>query len=147
MKAVKTGDPAADETQLGPVSSKEQLHTLCEQVAKSVEGGANLICGGKPSGVGQYFPPTVLANCKPGTPANEDELFQPVAFIIKAKDYEDAMRIANESRYGPRGGIFWTDEDRVVKLARDHFDTGMIRINSFGAVDPNMPFGGVKDSG
>ncbi len=148
MKAIKMGDPKATDTQLGPVSSKEQLDTLAEQVAKSVAGGATLLCGGTPqNGVGQYFPATVLANCKPGTPAYDDELFGPVASIIKAEDDEAAMRIANDSRYGLGGGIFTKDEAKAVKLARDHFDTGMIRINSFGTADPNMPFGGVKDSG
>ncbi len=148
MKAIKMGDPTAEDTQLGPVSSREQFDTLAEQVAKSVEGGAVILCGGtRPTGVGQYFPATVLANCQPGTPAYDDELFGPVASIIKAKDDDDAMRIANDSRYGLGGGIFTKDEERAVKLARDHFDTGMIRINSFGTADPNMPFGGVKDSG
>ena len=80
-------------------------------------------------------------------PAYDDELFGPVASVIRAKDDEDAMRIANDSRYGLGGGIFTKDEDKAVRLARDHFDTGMVRINSFGAADPNMPFGGVKDSG
>ena len=148
MKAVKMGDPMKEDTQLGPVSSKDQFDTLCEQVAKSVEGGAELLCGGKPQeGKGQYYPPTVLANCKPGTPAYDDELFGPVASIIKAKDDKDAMRIANDSRYGLGGGIFTKDEEKAIALARDHFDTGMVRINSFGTADPNMPFGGVKNSG
>ncbi|KDA03151.1 NAD-dependent succinate-semialdehyde dehydrogenase [Hyphomonas oceanitis] len=148
MKAVKMGDPMKDDTQLGPVSSKDQFDTLCEQVSKSVEGGADLLCGGKPQeGKGQYYPPTVLANCKPGTPAYDDELFGPVASIIKARDDKDAMRIANDSRYGLGGGIFTKDEEKAIALARDHFDTGMVRINSFGTADPNMPFGGVKDSG
>jgi succinate-semialdehyde dehydrogenase/glutarate-semialdehyde dehydrogenase len=80
-------------------------------------------------------------------PAYDDEIFGPVASIIRARDDDDAMCLANESRYGLGGGIFSKDEDRAFKLARDHFDTGMIRINTFGAVDPNMPFGGVKDSG
>ena len=148
MKNVKMGDPMKDETQLGPVSSKDQFDTLCEQVSKSVEAGADLLCGGKPpEGKGQYYPPTVLANCKPGTPAYDDELFGPVASIIRAKDDKDAMRIANDSRYGLGGGIFTKDEEKAIALARDHFDTGMVRINSFGTADPNMPFGGVKDSG
>lgn len=148
MKAVKMGDPRDSDTQLGPVSSQEQFDTLKEQVAKSVDGGADLLCGGTPPDrIGQYFPATVLANCPPGTPAYDDELFGPVASIIKAKDDEDAMRIANDSRYGLGGGIFCKDEARAEELARDHFDTGMIRINSFGAADANMPFGGVKDSG
>ena len=149
MKAITMGDPTAEDTQLGPVSSKEQFDTLVEQVGKSVAGGATLLCGGDPEEdpSGWYYPATVLADCKKGTPAYDDELFGPVASIIRAKDDEDAMRIANDSRYGLGGGIFTKDEDKAIRLARDHFDTGMVRINSFGAADPNMPFGGVKNSG
>ncbi|SDZ59617.1 succinate-semialdehyde dehydrogenase / glutarate-semialdehyde dehydrogenase [Jannaschia faecimaris] len=87
------------------------------------------------------------ADRAPGMPAYDDEIVGPVAAVIRAKDDEDAIRIANDSRYGLGGGIFCKDEDRALKLARDHFDTGMIRINSFGAADPNMPFGGVNVSG
>ncbi|MBL4717297.1 MAG: NAD-dependent succinate-semialdehyde dehydrogenase [Erythrobacter sp.] len=148
MQRAKMGDPTAEDTELGPVSSQEQFDTLVEQVGKSVEKGATLLCGGDPEeGEGYYYPATVLADCKPGMPAYDDELFGPVASIIRAKDDEDAMRIANDSRYGLGGGIFTRDEDKAIRLARDHFDTGMVRINSFGAADPNMPFGGVKDSG
>ena len=148
MQRAKMGDPTAEDTELGPVSSQEQFDTLVEQVGKSVEQGATLLCGGDPQeGEGYYYPATVLADCKPGMPAYDDELFGPVASIIRAKDDEDAMRIANDSRYGLGGGIFTKDEDKAIRLARDHFDTGMVRINSFGAADPNMPFGGVKNSG
>ena len=142
------GDPTKDETQLGPLSSREQFDTIVEQVNKSLEAGAKLLCGGDPiDGEGCYYPATVLAECKPGMPAYDDELFGPVASVIRAMDDDDAMRIANDSRYGLGGGIFTKDEEKAIRLARDHFDTGMIRINSFGAADPNMPFGGVKDSG
>lgn len=148
MKAITMSEPTADDTQLGPIASKGQFDTLCEQVAKSIDGGATLLCGGVPDkAVGYYFPPTVLADCRPGTPAYDDELFGPVASIIKARDDADAMRIANDSRYGLGGGIFTRDEKKAFRLARDHFDTGMVRINTFGTADPNMPFGGVKDSG
>ncbi|MEP3143653.1 NAD-dependent succinate-semialdehyde dehydrogenase [Qipengyuania citrea] len=148
MKGVTMGDPTKEDTQLGPLSSKEQFDTIVEQVAKSIDQGATLLCGGDPADDdGCYYPATVLADCKPGMPAYDDELFGPVASVIRAKDDEDAMRIANDSRYGLGGGIFTKDEDKAVRLARDHFDTGMVRINSFGAADPNMPFGGVKDSG
>jgi succinate-semialdehyde dehydrogenase/glutarate-semialdehyde dehydrogenase len=148
MKVIRLGDPKDEDNQLGPLSSAEQFDTICEQVTKSVEGGAEILCGGTaPNRTGQYYPATVLANCKPGTPAYDDEIFGPVAAIIKARDDADAMRIANDSRYGLGGGIFSKDEDKAMKLAHDHFDTGMIRINSFGTADPNMPFGGVKDSG
>ncbi|GMN12353.1 NAD-dependent succinate-semialdehyde dehydrogenase [Altererythrobacter sp. MTPC7] len=149
MKAVTMGDPNKEDTQLGPVSGKDQFDTLVEQVGKSIDAGATVLCGGDPdeNADGYYYPATVLADCKPGMPAYDDELFGPVASIIRAKDDEDAMRIANDSRYGLGGGIFTKDEDKAIRLARDHFDTGMVRINSFGAADPNMPFGGVKDSG
>ncbi len=148
MAAIKMGDPTAEDTQLGPMASKEQFKTLSKQVEKSIAGGAQVACGGNPPDrVGQYYPATVLVNCQPGTPAYDDELFGPVASVIKAKDDADAMRIANDSRYGLGGGIFSRDEDNAIRLARDHFDTGMVHINSFGAADPNMPFGGVKDSG
>jgi succinate-semialdehyde dehydrogenase/glutarate-semialdehyde dehydrogenase len=148
MKGVTMGDPTKDDTQLGPLSSKEQFDTIVEQVSKSIDQGATLLCGGDPADdAGCFYPATVLADCKPGMPAYDDELFGPVASVIRAKDDEDAMRIANDSRYGLGGGIFTKDEDKAVRLARDHFDTGMVRINSFGAADPNMPFGGVKDSG
>ena len=80
-------------------------------------------------------------------PAYDGELFGPVASLIKAKDDEDAMRIANDSRYGLGGGIFSRNEDRAIELARLHFDTGMVNINGYGLAHPHLPFGGVKDSG
>ena len=148
MKAVTMGDPMKQDTQLGPLSSRDQFDTIVDQVQQSVASGATLLCGGDPADAkGCYYPATVLADCKPGMPAHDDELFGPIAAIIRAKDDEDAMRIANASRYGLGGGIFSRDEAKAVRMARDHFDTGMVRINSFGAADPNMPFGGVKNSG
>jgi len=148
MQAITMGDPTADATQLGPLSSKEQFDTLAEQVSKSIAGGATLLCGGVPTeSDGYFFPATVLADCQPGTPAYDDELFGPVASVIMARDDRDAMRIANDSRYGLGGGIFSKNTDEAFRLARDQFDTGMVRINVFGTADPNMPFGGVKDSG
>ncbi|MBZ2168099.1 NAD-dependent succinate-semialdehyde dehydrogenase [Marinobacter sp. F4216] len=148
MQDINMGDPSDDNTQLGPLSSQAQFDTVKEQVDASVAKGAKILCGGKvPDQTGAYYPSTVLADLKPGMPAYDDEIFGPVASIIRARDDEDAMRLANESRYGLGGGIFSRDEEHALKLARDYFDTGMIRINSFGAADPNMPFGGVKDSG
>lgn len=148
MKKINMGDPTDENVQLGPLSSQDQFETVRDQVKESVDKGAKVLCGGEvPDRTGAYYPATVLSDLKPGMPAFDDEIFGPVASIIRAKDDEDAMRLANDSRYGLGGGIFSKDEDRALKLAREHFDTGMIRINSFGAADPNMPFGGVKDSG
>jgi succinate-semialdehyde dehydrogenase/glutarate-semialdehyde dehydrogenase len=148
MRDITMGDPTDPASQLGPLSSQDQFDTVKDQVDKSVAKGATVLCGGTaPDRKGAYYPATVLADATPGMPAYDDEIFGPVAAVIRAKDDADAMRIANDSRYGLGGGIFSRDEERALKLARDHFDTGMVRINSFGAADPNMPFGGVKDSG
>jgi succinate-semialdehyde dehydrogenase/glutarate-semialdehyde dehydrogenase len=148
MSEIQMGDPMEEGTKLGPLSSNEQFETVRDQVKESVANGAKVLCGGEvPDRTGAYYPATVLGDVTPGMPAYDDEIFGPVASVIRAKDDEDAMRIANDSRYGLGGGIFCKDEERALKLAREHFDTGMVRINSFGAADPNMPFGGVKDSG
>ena len=148
MKDIRMGDPMDANSHLGPLSSEAQFDTVKGQVDDSVAKGATVLCGGQaPDRIGAYYPATVLADLRPGMPAYDDEIFGPVASVIRAKDDEDAMRLANESRYGLGGGIFSRDEVRALKLARDHFDTGMVHINSFGAMDPNMPFGGVKDSG
>ncbi len=148
MSEVKMGDPNEESTQLGPMAREDLRDELHEQVVKSVEKGAKIACGGEiPDGEGFFYPATVLENVQPGQPAYEDELFGPVASLIKAKDNEDAMRIANDSRFGLGGGIFSKDEDAAFEIAEKHFDTGMVFINSFGLADPAMPFGGVKNSG
>ena len=148
MKEIEAGDPTKKETAMGPMVTEEMRDTLHKQLEESVEKGAEILAGGKlPEGKGFYYPATVLGNVQPGQPAYEEEFFGPVASLIKAKDNEDAMRIANDSRFGLGGGIFSEDEKKAIELAQKHFDTGMVFINSFGLADPNMPFGGVKDSG
>lgn len=148
MKDLKVGDPTSENTDMGPMARKDLREKLHEQVEKSVENGAEILCGGEiPDGKGYYYPATVLDQVKPGQPAYDDELFGPVASLIKAKDNEDAMRIANDSKFGLGGGIFSKDIEKATEFAEKHFDTGMVFINSFGLAEPNMPFGGVKDSG
>ncbi|SIQ65452.1 NAD-dependent succinate-semialdehyde dehydrogenase [Maribacter ulvicola] len=148
MKALKSGDPKQEETDLGPMAREDLREKIHEQVQESVEKGAVVLCGGQiPEGEGYFYPATVLSNVESGQPAYDDELFGPVASLIKAKDNEDAMRIANDSRFGLGGGIFSKDVEKAAELAEKHFDTGMVFINSFGLAEPNMPFGGVKDSG
>ncbi len=148
MQGVTYGDPTDPNTRLGPMAREDLRKDLHEQVTKSVEKGATILCGGEiPDGKGFFYPATVLADVTPGQPAYDDELFGPVASLIRAKDSEDAMRIANDSRYGLGGGIFSEDTDKAFELAQKYFDTGMVFINSFGLAQPNMPFGGVKNSG
>ncbi len=146
--AIRMGDPNDANTQLGPMVSKAQRDTLHEQVSKSVAQGARLVVGGEiPDRTGAFYPATVLADVAPGQVAYEDELFGPAAAIIKAKDDDDALRIANDSRYGLGGGIFSRDVKRARKLATTYFDTGMVCINTFNVASPALPFGGVKASG
>ena len=148
MAAVETGDPMDETTQLGPMARYDLRDTLAKQVEESVEKGARIACGGEvPEGPGAYYPATVLLDVKPGQPAYDDELFGPVASVIRAEDDQDAMRIANDSRYGLGGGIFSRNADRALDLAKAEFDTGMVMINGYDIATPNLPFGGVKDSG
>ena len=146
--AIELGDPTDADTKLGPLVSCEQRDKLHDQVEESVSKGARLVTGGKIADrTGWFYPATVLADVAPGQPAYDDELFGPAASIIKAEDDEDAMRIANDSRYGLGGGIFSRNVDRAREMAAKHFDTGMVFINTFDVASPAMPFGGVKDSG
>ena len=146
--AIAMGDPNAADTQLGPLVSRRQRDQVHAQVDESVAKGAKLVIGGTiPDRTGWFYPATALVDVAPGQPAYDDEIFGPVAAIIKAKDDEDAMRIANDSRYGLGGGIFSKDVDRAVNMATTYFDTGMVNINTFSVASPDMPFGGVKDSG
>lgn len=148
MQSLKAGDPTQEDSDLGPMARVDLRDDLHEQVEDSVRKGAKILCGGeKPSGKGAFYPVTVLDNVTPGQPAYDDELFGPVAALIRAKDDEDAMRIANDSRYGLGGGIISKDVKRATELASKYFDTGMVFINGFGVATPEMPFGGVKNSG
>ena len=148
FKAIQMGDPTKDDTQLGPLVTEEQRDKLHEQVKDSIDNGAKLLVGGEiPDRQGWFYPASVLAEVKSGQPAYDDELFGPVASIIRAKDDEDAMRLANDSRYGLGGGIFSKNVERARELASKYFDTGMVSINGFNIASPDLPFGGVKDSG
>jgi len=145
---ITIGDPNDTDTQLGPLVSCRQRDQVHAQVAESVAKGARILVGGTvPERTGWFYPATALVDVASGQPAYDDEIFGPVAAIIKAKDDEDAMRIANDSRYGLGGGIFSKDVERAVKMAATYFDTGMVNINTFALASPDMPFGGVKDSG
>ncbi|HET7267579.1 MAG TPA: NAD-dependent succinate-semialdehyde dehydrogenase [Oleiagrimonas sp.] len=148
MKQIQYGDPAKPDTQLGPIARADLREKLHKAVSESVDKGATCLFGGKvPDGAGYFYPATVLEDVKPGMPAYDEELFGPVAALIKVADEDEAIRVANDSRYGLGGGIFSSDEDRAIGIARDLFDTGMVTINGYRLSQPQLPFGGVKDSG
>ena len=147
-KKLKVGDPTDENTDLGPMAREDLRDELHEQVKKSLDAGASLTLGGViPDSDGYFYPVTVLEDVSSGMPAYDDELFGPVASLIRARDDKQAMEVANDSRYGLGGGIFSTDTDKAVELAKDEFDTGMVNINGYSLAQPNLPFGGVKDSG
>ncbi|QJR80824.1 NAD-dependent succinate-semialdehyde dehydrogenase [Alteromonas pelagimontana] len=148
FKNLKMGDPTQEDTDLGPIARRDLRDSLHEQVKKSVDAGATCSLGGTiPDMKGFYYPLTILENVEPGMPAYDDELFGPVASFIRVSDDREAMQVANDSRYGLGGGIFSANKDKAIKLAREEFDTGMVNINGYTLAQPNLPFGGVKDSG
>ena len=146
--ASTSGNPMDDSSAIGPLARQDLREKLHEQVEQSVAKGATIAVGGTvPEGKGSFYPATILENVEKGQPAYDDELFGPVAALIRAKDTDDAMRIANDSRYGLGGAIFSKDTEKAVRLAREQFDTGMVYINGYGLANPALPFGGVKNSG
>lgn len=148
MSSLKMGDPNAEDTDVGPLARADLRDKLHQQVTESIEAGATVVCGCEiPDQAGFFYPPSILENVSPQMPAYDDELFGPVAALIRAKDDAQAMQIANGSRYGLGGGIFSANVERAVELAKKHFDTGMVNINGYALAQPNLPFGGVKDSG
>ncbi len=148
MTAIEMGDPNNDSTGLGPIAREDLRDDLHEQVTKSVHAGAKLTLGGEvPDRQGFFYPATVLEDVSPGMPAYDDELFGPVASIIRVADDNEAMRVANDSRFGLGGGIISKNVDKAIEMAINDFDTGMININGYNLANPNLPFGGVKDSG
>jgi succinate-semialdehyde dehydrogenase/glutarate-semialdehyde dehydrogenase len=147
MQAMKMGDPMDPTTQLGPLSTPKLAADLEEQVKKSVEMGARLLCGGTRIGPDSaYFPPTVLIDIPPDAPAYRDELFGPVASVFVARDVDDAIRIANDTRFGLASSAWTTDASEQERFARE-IDAGSVFVNEMVVSDPRFPFGGVKASG
>ena len=147
MEALRIGDPTDPGTDLGPLSSPDGLDTLDRQVRDTIAAGARLLTGGKPlGGPGNYYPPTVLTDIPEASPGYSEELFGPVALIWRARDIDDAIRIANESSFG-LGGSAWTRDPEEQQRFIYEIETGMIYINKFTASTPEVPFGGAKNSG
>jgi len=147
MSAMKVGDPMDRSTQIGPLARLDLLDALHGQVRTSIEQGAKLRLGGRRrSGKGFFYEPTVLAEVRPGMAAFDEETFGPVAAIIRAVDAEDAVRLANQSRYGLGASIWTKDADRAELLAGE-IESGCVFINGMVKSDPRLPFGGIKNSG
>jgi succinate-semialdehyde dehydrogenase/glutarate-semialdehyde dehydrogenase len=148
MSGYRMGDPARDDTKLGPMVSVKARDDIHAQVTASVEKGARLLLGGEvPDRSGAWYPATVLGDVRPGQPAHDEEVFGPVAAIIPAEDESDAIRIANASEFGLGSGVLTADLDRGRRIAADELEAGLSFVNENVRSDPRAPFGGVKHSG
>ena len=147
MAALKVGDPFDESTDVGPMSTPDGVSDLDRDVRKTIEAGAKVLTGGKPlDRPGYFYAPTVLVNIPLGSPAHKEELFGPVASVFRAKDIDDAIRIANDTRFG-LGASAWSNDAAEQRKFIDGLDAGMVFINRMVASDPRIPFGGVKWSG
>jgi succinate-semialdehyde dehydrogenase / glutarate-semialdehyde dehydrogenase len=147
MEALKVGDPLDESTELGPLSTADGVTDLVRDVQKTVEAGGRILTGGKSlNRPGNFYAPTVLTNIPKDSPAYREEFFGPVASIFRAKDVGDAIRIANDSRFG-LGASAWTNDKTERERLVTELEAGMVFINKMVASDPRVPFGGVKWSG
>ncbi len=142
-----TGDPLDSETMLAPLARADLRDDLHHQVQQSIALGAKLVTGGAPlSGAGFYYPATILDRVAPGMPAFDEELFGPVAGVIRVRDEEEAVAVANASRFGLGGSVWTADLARGESIAR-RLECGGTFVNGIVKSDPRLPFGGIKDSG
>lgn len=148
MKSKKMGNPFDETNHLGPQASVLLRDELHHQVQNSINLGARLLLGGEvPENEGAWYPPTVLSNVKKGMPAYDEELFGPVAALIKAKDEAEAIQIANDSIFGLGAAVFTQDVQRGERIAKEKIQAGCCFVNAFVKSDPRLPFGGIKESG
>jgi hypothetical protein len=147
MASVKIGDPMEEDTELGPLSSADASTGLAKQVKRAVDAGATLYLGGKPMDrPGNFFEPTILTNVTRDNPAYFEEFFGSVAQIYVVKSDDEAVELANDSRFGLAGAVFSKNIERAKALA-SRIETDAIWINTFASTAPELPFGGVKRSG
>jgi succinate-semialdehyde dehydrogenase/glutarate-semialdehyde dehydrogenase len=147
MESLRIGDPFDEKTELGPLATADAVTSLDAAVQKTLKAGARLLTGGHPLKLpGNYYAPTVLTNIPKESPAYGEELFGPVASIFRVKDQDEAIRIANDVRFG-LGASAWTNDDRERERFINELEAGMVFINKMVASDPRIPFGGVKQSG
>jgi succinate-semialdehyde dehydrogenase / glutarate-semialdehyde dehydrogenase len=147
MQELRVGDPFDDSTQLGPLASAEAVTSLDADVKKTVAGGARVLTGGSPlDRPGNFYAPTVLTDIPKDSPAYNEEFFGPVASIFRVRDIDQAITIANDTRFG-LGASAWTNDPVETERFINELDAGIVFLNKMVASDPRLPFGGVKYSG
>lgn len=147
MAALRMGDPMDDDTDLGPLateSGRDEIHELVEDARSH---GATIVVGGeRPERPGWYYPATVITKVTPAMRLYAEEAFGPVATVFKAADAEEALRIANDTTFGLSSAV-WTQDDDDVDFFTKKLDAGAVFVNGMSVSYPELPFGGVKDSG
>ena len=147
MQDAKLGNPTDEDVYFGPMARIDLRDEIHEQVEKTIKQGGKLVLGGKiPDRVGAFYPATILSDLKPGMTAFDEELFGPVASVIKAKDENEAIELANNSTFGLGSGVLTGNSKRGEKIALQ-LEAGNSFVNKLVASDPRMPFGGIKNSG
>jgi succinate-semialdehyde dehydrogenase/glutarate-semialdehyde dehydrogenase len=147
VEAMRMGDPLDPTTQIGPLARADLRETLERQVRDSVRMGARVLTGGeRGAGKGWYYQPTVLAGVTEDMPVFKEETFGPVAAVLRVRDADDAVRVANDSAYG-LGASVWTRDLKLGEALARRIESGAVFVNGMVASDPRLPFGGVKRSG
>jgi succinate-semialdehyde dehydrogenase/glutarate-semialdehyde dehydrogenase len=147
VRALRVGDPAARDTNVGPLARGDLRDTLERQVAESRRMGAEPLVGGdRLNGRGYFYAPTILDGVTDAMPAFREETFGPVAALIRARDVDHAIELANATEYG-LGAAVWTRDLEAAKGIARRIEAGTVFVNGLVASDPRMPMGGVKRSG
>jgi succinate-semialdehyde dehydrogenase/glutarate-semialdehyde dehydrogenase len=147
MRSLRVGDPMDEATEIGPLANEQILKSVHEQVQKTIAMGAKCLTGGnRIAGPGFFYEPTVLVDVPKDAPAFREEVFGPVAPVLRVRDAAEAIELANDSRYG-LGASAWTNDPIEQELFASELQSGMVFINAMVASDPRLPFGGVKRSG
>jgi succinate-semialdehyde dehydrogenase/glutarate-semialdehyde dehydrogenase len=144
MEGATMGDPSAEGTAVGPLSSKVAADRLEDQVNRAIAGGAEVVVGGKRDG--NFFEPTSRTGIKPGDEASQEEFFGPVAQVYKVGSEEEAVALANDTQFGLGSYLMTNDKEQADRVA-DQIEAGMVFINGAVADGPELPFGGFKRSG
>jgi succinate-semialdehyde dehydrogenase/glutarate-semialdehyde dehydrogenase len=142
--ASEPGDPTAEDTEVGPLSSETAAERLEDQVKRAIENGAAVVIGGKRDG--NYFEPTILTGIEPGDEASQEEFFGPVAQVYRVGSEDEAVDVANQTPFGLGSYLMTNDKEQADRVA-DRIEAGMVYVNLVGADSPELPFGGFKRSG
>ena len=147
LEKLKPGDPMDPQTTLGPLCTEGALNGVLAQIDTAIKGGAKVLLGGKRlNGRGFFLAPTILTDVTPANPAFHQEFFAPVAMVFRVKNEKEAVDLANDSPYGLGASVITKDVERGKRIARQ-IDSGMVFINEATGTAPDLPFGGVKNSG